>query len=253
MQSPAKPQPLREFIEQVSGRLIPFDDTFSYHHAGITLHEEDLRDYIEEPVRALPPSIVRILPRVVLLFVPYLEKGDSRKREVSDCVAFELPPPDRQIWAARLDQQDRSVMAFTAQEPNLSDLHYYFFKGLADLIAGLLPEEAESRYAGLLLTELGAGTHGEVDEESWRLKQELLEAEPPLAPAKIRKLRAFQDYARQSFVDTATLYLHGICCDIDVEPGPRQLPSRALRTRLRMLEEMYPPPEGYQIFPEDRP
>ena len=48
-----------------------------------------------------------------------------------------------------------------------------------------------------------------------------------------------------------SLYLHGICCDIDVEPGPRQLPSRYLRKRLVLLEELYPPPEGYVVFPED--
>jgi len=26
-----------------------------------------------------------------------------------------------------------------------------------------------------------------------------------------------------------TLYLHGICCDIEWKPGPRQMPSRYLR------------------------
>ena len=57
--------------------------------------------------------------------------------------------------------------------------------------------------------------------------------------------------ARQSFVDTLTLYLHGICCDIDVDTGPRQLPSRYLRKRLVLLEEVYPPPKGYAVFPEE--
>ena len=60
-------------------------------------------------------------------------------------------------------------------------------------------------------------------------------------------LKAFRAYARQSFVDTLTLYLHGICCDIDVDTGPRQLPSRHLRKRLLALEEMFPPPQGYAV------
>ena len=47
--------------------------------------------------------------------------------------------------------------------------------------------------------------------------------------------KAFRAYARQSFIDTLTLYLHGICCDIDVDTGPRQLPSRYLRKRLLLL------------------
>ena len=48
-----------------------------------------------------------------------------------------------------------------------------------------------------------------------------------------------------------TLYLHGICCDLDVETGPRQLASRHLRKRLELLEREFPPPSGYAVFPED--
>jgi hypothetical protein len=59
------------------------------------------------------------------------------------------------------------------------------------------------------------------------------------------------EYVRQSFIDTLTLYLHGICCDIDVETGPRQLPSRFLRKRLNLLKSLYPAPTGYSVFPED--
>jgi hypothetical protein len=38
--------------------------------------------------------------------------------------------------------------------------------------------------------------------------------------------------------------------DIDVETGPRQMPSRYLRKRLELLFSLYPPPEGYAVFPE---
>ena len=65
-----------------------------------------------------------------------------------------------------------------------------------------------------------------------------------------RASAGFRDYARQSFIDTLTLYLHGICCDIDVDTGPRQLPSRYLRRRLLALEELFPPPESYAVFPD---
>ena len=58
-------------------------------------------------------------------------------------------------------------------------------------------------------------------------------------------------YARQSLIDSLTLYLHGICCDIDVETGPRQLPSRHLRRRLELFHEIFPPPDGYVVFPEE--
>ena len=56
---------------------------------------------------------------------------------------------------------------------------------------------------------------------------------------------------RQSFIDTLTLFLHGICCDIDVETGPRQLQSRLLRKRLQLLQSLYPLPHGYALFPEE--
>jgi hypothetical protein len=78
------------------------------------------------------------------------------------------------------------------------------------------------------------------------MKQALLRRQ-----TNIRKeTKLFRDYARQSFVDTLTLYLHGVCCDIDVETGPRQIPSRYLRNRLNLLFALYPPPDGYAVFPE---
>ena len=66
-----------------------------------------------------------------------------------------------------------------------------------------------------------------------------------------RDTKPFKDYLRASLIDTLTLYLHGICCDIDVETGPRQLATRWLRRRLRLFREKFPPPEGYAVFPEE--
>jgi hypothetical protein len=88
-----------------------------------------------------------------------------------------------------------------------------------------------------------------VDEPSWRLKQGLRRSKNGTA-ASAAAVKNFRAYARQSFIDTLTLYLHGICCDIDVDTGPRQLPSRFLRKRLMALEELFPPPAGYAVFPE---
>ena len=85
----------------------------------------------------------------------------------------------------------------------------------------------------MLRDELNADVHGEVDEPSWRLKQ----ACGVSGRRRCGNGKAFREYARQSFVDTLTLYLHGICCDIDVDTGPRQLPSRYLRKRLMVLED----------------
>ena len=64
--------------------------------------------------------------------------------------------------------------------------------------------------------------------------------------------KPFRDYARQSFVDTMTLYLHGLCCDIDVETGPRQLPSRYLRKRLETLKGIVSAAGGTRRVPGRR-
>ena len=61
----------------------------------------------------------------------------------------------------------------------------------------------------------------------------------------------FAEYLKASFVDTMTLFLHGICCDIDVDTGPRQLPSRYLRKRLQLFKELFPPSKDYYVLPED--
>jgi hypothetical protein len=105
----------------------------------------------------------------------------------------------------------------------VAEYHYRFYHLLATLMAEHWSDDVETRYIRVLRDELSADVHGEVDEPSWRLKQAMRRSQ------NVRNGKAFREYARQSFADTLTLYLHGICCDIDVDTGPRQLPSRYLR------------------------
>jgi len=117
---------------------------------------------------------------------------------------------------------------------------------LAALVADTWQFGERETFYQQLREELNAEVHGEVDERSWHLKQSLTRRQ-----TNIRKeTKLFRDYARQAFEDTLTLYLHGTCCDIDVETGPRQMPSRYLRKRLELLQSLYPPPAGYAVFPE---
>ena len=130
----------------------------------------------------------------------------------------------------------------------MAEYHYSFYNAIAALVADATAVErpAREKFYGLLREELAAEVHGEVDERSWRLKQSLTRRQ--INTRKEGKL--FQAYARQAFEDTLTLFLHGICCDIDVETGPRQMPSRNLRRRLELLSTLYPPPKGYAVLPE---
>ena len=143
--------------------------------------------------------------------------------------------------------ENETVLVFALKEQDVAEYHYRLYRRLAEIVANSWSEEAKTAYTALIREELGAPVHGEVDDESWQAKQTLLRHQSNVK----RDSAAFADYVRQSFIDTLTLYLHGICCDIDVETGPRQLPSRYLRKRLNLLKSLYAPPAGYALFPED--
>ena len=139
-----------------------------------------------------------------------------------------------------------TVLALGIKDIEVADYHYQFYNALAAVVADRWPSDIQERFFRTIREELSAEVHGEVDEKSWHLKQALLRRQ-----TNVRKeTKLFREYARQAFEDTLTLYLHGTCCDIDVETGPRQMPSRYLRRRLELLISLYPPPEGYAVLPE---
>ncbi len=221
----------------------PLDDKFAYF-LEYPVAEEDLPQYLQEPIAALPPSVTELLPRVGIVLAPFLERASPRG---SVAVVKEKPPEAKLLYSTRVESPGLATLFFTIEDEQVSDYHYYLYDEIAALLSHRLPQRAQDLYHGLLREELSGEVHGEVDEKSWHLKQTLLRR--PMAARKDGK--PFRDYARQSFEDTMTLYLHGICCDIDVETGPRQLPSRHLRKRLEALKTLFPPPEGHPVFPED--
>jgi hypothetical protein len=243
---------VRQFAERFKGEMIPLSNTFSYFCASIPMSEEDLKEYLEEPVAALPPAISALLPKISILLVPYLERGNGldkgKPAGSADYISVERPPEGRMSSATHIKLGDETVLAFALKDREVAEYHYRFFHLLATVIGEQWSDEVQSAYFRLIREELTADVHGEVDEQSWRAKQNLRRNKSGAFPSNDQKV--FRSYARQSFIDTLTLYLHGICCDIDVETGPRQLPSRHLRKRLLVLEQMFPPPKGYAVFPE---
>jgi hypothetical protein len=237
----------RTSVDELSRRLrsemIPITNKFSYFLA-LPVVEEDLRQYLHDPVEALPSAVSDLLPQVGIVLAPFLERGATR---TNVAMVYEKPPEPKLVFSTRVEAVDFATLFFTIQDEQVSDYHYYLYDELAALISLRCPEKAQDTWHGLLREELSAEVHGEVDEKSWHLKQTLLRR--PMAARKDGK--PFRAYARQSFEDTMTLYLHGLCCDIDVETGPRQLPSRHLRKRLEALKSLFPPPEGHAVFPED--
>ena len=232
-----------ELSRSLRSSMVPINAQFAYH-LDEPVPEEDLRQYLHDPIAALPAAVAEILPRVGIVLVPYLERGSARAHAT---VAREKPAEAKLVLSAAVEGDTAATLFFTIREEQVSDYHYYFYEELAALLSHRWPEKVQNVYHGLLREELSAEVHGEVDDKSWHAKQALLRR--PMASRKDGK--PFRDYALRSFEDTMTLYLHGICCDIDVEAGPRQLPSRHLRKRLEALKGLFPPPEDHAVFPED--
>lgn len=247
-----------QFAERFRGEVIPISNTFGYFCASFPMSEDLVKEYLEEPVAALPPAIGAMLPKISILLVPYLERSSSatpsktkrRSRlsadKVSDFVVSERPAEGLQSWASQISFDDETVLVFALKEQDVAEYHYRFYRHLAALVAQNWSSQAASEYTSIIREELRTDVHGEVDDDSWQAKQLLLRRAGFKHEGPI-----FTDYVRQSFIDTLTLYLHGICCDIDVETGPRQLPSRYLRKRLNIFKTLYPVPAGYALFPED--
>jgi len=248
-----------QFAERFRAEVIPLSNTFGYFCASLPMSEEVLKEYLEEPVAALPTNIAGMLPRISILLVPYLERSGDRAtaktkggnaraiEKVGEFVVEERPAEGKQSWASEVRFENETVLMFAFKEQDVAEYHYRLYRRLATLVADNLPAHPWDGYKTAIREELNNGVHGEVDEESWQAKQALLRRQNGVK----RDTRLFEEYARQSFIDTLTLYLHGICCDIDVETGPRQLPSRHLRKRLNFFKALYPPPDGYAVFPED--
>lgn len=238
-----------QYAERIRREMIPLRKPFSYYFADLPLTDEDIREYLEEPIAALPPTFLSQLPKVSILLVPYLETAAREKGagKAGEMVRTARPSEDRVSWTSCVLSKEEAVLAFALKDQEVADYHYHFYHLLSVLVADSMPKESLEKYAELIRSELATNVHGEVDEVSWNLKQSLVTK----TNGARRNTKALKDYVRQSFVDTLTLYLHGICCDIDVEAGPRQLPSRYLRIRLQLLEKLFPPPSGYTVFPEE--
>jgi hypothetical protein len=233
---------VEELATRFREEMIPVTSRFSYF-STLPLPEEDLRQYLNDPISAISPAIVASLPPLGIILAPYLEKANGKE---GDCVTFERPADTRQITVSIRDRDDLAILALSIKDMEVADYHYQFYNALATVVANRWPAEIQERFFRTIREELSAEVHGEVDEKSWHLKQALLRRQ-----TNVRKeTKLFREYARQAFEDTLTLYLHGTCCDIDVQTGPRQMASRYLRRRLELLISIYPPPEGYAVLPE---
>src|SRR5579871_5641257 len=89
---------VRQFAERFRSEMIPLSNTFSYFCASVPLSEDDLKEYLEEPIASLPPAISSLLPKVSIMLVPYLERVDGKDKgnlRKAEFVCTEKPPENR--------------------------------------------------------------------------------------------------------------------------------------------------------------
>ena len=232
---------VEEFAGQCRRHLVPLTSHLSCFQA-VSLDAEQQRQFLQEPTEAIPTALLERLVPLRLLLVPYLEKGTAGSPGL---VAFEKPSNQRLLRRAIFDVREEMFLLFAVEQQDVADYHYELFSMVAGLACGALREEEFSRFSTLVLDELNRGTRGEVDEAGLHLKLQLQRRQH--LPGRNTKL--MRRYVRQALEDTLTLFLHGLCCDINVDPGPRQLASRYLRRRLELLAEIFPPNPGHLLFP----
>src|SRR5258708_17461233 len=90
-----------ELASRFRGELIPLTSKFSYF-STLPIAEEDLRQYLNDPISALSPAILGALPKVGVILAPYLEKGNGK----CDSITFEKPNESRQTASSRAETSD---------------------------------------------------------------------------------------------------------------------------------------------------
>lgn len=234
------------FAEHCNGQMIPIKGSLSYFSV-IPLDDHELQRLIYDPVAVIPPRVSKILPRLRLVITAYLEKAEDK--DGSAVVTFSAPPESRRIFSTVVENGGDTFLFLGVKDEDIADTHDAFYEELAELIVDRGGEDIVEPFYARLRDELKGEIRGELDDKSWKLKEAVLRRQSD----PTRKTKLTREYFRQAMADTLTLYLHGLCCDIDVEAGPRQLASRHIRKRLTLLRELLPPPQGIPLFPEEIP
>ncbi len=236
---------VESFARQCNGQMIPLSKSLSYFSV-IPLEDVDLQRLVYDPASAIPPRVASFLPKLRIVVVAYLEKTGVGERAKTH-VAFRRPPQARRVFSDSIELGEETFVFLAAKDEDVADYHDTLYNEIAMLLVRFARNDVVKRFSELLREELKTNVHGEIDDPSWKLKEQLLRRQAD--PARNTKL--LQSYCDQALTDTLTLYLHGLCCDIDVEGGPRQLASTHMRRRLELLRDLLPPPTGVALFPEE--
>lgn len=240
--------PAEEFAEHCNGQVIPANKSLSYFSV-VPLEDDELQRLVYDPAAAVPPGIRKVVPDLRLVLVAYLEKANEKNGSSGASVISQSAGAARRLYSTRVVAEGLPFIFVAVKDEDIADTHDAFYQELAALLVDRMEKVHRSSFEGLLREELRAEVRGEIEESSWKLKEALLSRQSD--PCRDTKLA--REYFGQAMADTLTLYLHGLCCDIDVESGPRQLASRYIRKRLDLLRQILPPPKGVALYPEELP
>lgn len=238
-----------EFVAQCRDTMIPLAGSLAYFSI-IPIDEKETERLVLDPTSAFPPRLSEIIPNLRLVLVPYLESGASGEEGgPGNMIVFQPPKDGNKCLAVFETSKGENFLFLAIRDEDLFDAHVLLYRNLAEKVISSAGDEFTASFYSMVNGELSHRARGEVYETAWRLKKELLSYQG----AATGKAEILARYQRQALEDTLTLYLHGLCCDIDVDAGPKQLPSKLIRNRLQLLKEQLPPPEGIALFPEELP
>lgn len=226
--------------------MIPVNRSLSYFSV-IPMEGADLQRLVYDPAAAAPPKLLETLRQVRLVLVGYLEKPTKKDESDGPLVAFQPPAASKQLYSAVMDYEGETYLFLAVKDSDVADTHDTLYDELAALFVDSADEKAIEPFVEVIRDELRHKVRGELEDRGWALKEQLLSRQSDVT----RDTKLFRSYVDQAMIDTLSLYLHGLCCDIDVDSGPRQLPSRSIRRRLEVLREMLAPPSGVALFPEE--
>lgn len=234
------------FARHCSDQMIPVNGKLSYFSV-IPLEGSDLQRLIYDPAAAVPPKLLEIIQQVNLVLVAYLEKAPKKDEAEGPVVVFQAPPENRQVYSTSMEVDGETYLFLAVKDSDVADNHDAMYDELAALFVERADDATIEPFLSLIRDELSQEVRGELEERGWRLKEQLLSRQSDAT----RDTKLFRSYVEQAMIDTLSLYLHGLCCDIDVDSGPRQLPSRAIRKRLDVLRQIVAPPKGVVLYPEE--
>ncbi len=221
--------------------------------SSIAVDEKELQWLVFSPASVLPPRVADLIPNLRIVLVPYLQQEGAGTVEGprGPCyIAFETPPASsRCLVRFEAGEDEHFLFLGIEDETAYADAHVLLYSCLAEQIIERLGDELMVPFVAQVRSELQRRATGEVNEEAWALKDALVAKDADTSDDS----QPFRDYAMRALQDTLALYMHGLCCDIELEGGPKRLSSQHLRTRLSLVRKVLPGPPDVALFPEELP